>query len=94
VQGAVGAHNKVGNGYDMSLVMSRHQESVNDNTSEGSNSLDILQNDRLAAADTGHRRIVIFRTSGRIEVMAACQHICESMNSNFYVINLSYYSGI
>jgi len=74
VQGAVGAHNEVVNDNDVSSVTSRHQESVNNNnnnTSEGSNSLDIAQDDRLAVSDTGHHRIVIFQTSGRIEVMAA-----------------------
>jgi hypothetical protein len=58
VQGAVGARNKVVNGYDMS-GMSRHQESVNNNTSKGSSSLDISQNDRLTVADTGHHQIII-----------------------------------
>ena len=77
VQDAVGAHNKVVNDNDISSVTSSHQEYVNNNnnnnnnTSEGSSSLDISQDDRLAVSDTGHHRIVIFQTSGRIEVMAA-----------------------
>lgn len=72
VQDAVGAHNKVVNDNDVSSVTSSHQESVNNNNaSEGSNSLDITQDDRLAVSDTGHHRIVVFQTSGRIEVMAA-----------------------
>ena len=73
MQDAVGAHNKVVNDNDVSSVTSRHQESLNNNnnTSEGSNGVDISQDDRLAISDTGHHRIVIFQTSGRIEVMAA-----------------------
>jgi len=75
VQDAVGAHNKVVNDNDLSSVTSSHQKSINNNnnnnTSEGSNSLDISQDDRLAVSDTGHHRIVISQTSGRIEVMAA-----------------------
>jgi hypothetical protein len=72
VQDAVGAHSKEVNDNDLSSVMNRHQESVNNNnnTSEGSNRLDISQDDRLAVSDTGHHRIVIFQSSGRIEVIA------------------------
>lgn len=77
VQDAVGAQNRVINDNDISSVTSRHQEFVNNNTSEDGNSLDISQDDRLAVSDTGHHRIVIFLTSGRIEVMAALSaHIC------------------
>jgi len=72
VQDAFGAHSKVVNDNDISLVTSSHQEYVNNNnTSEVSSSLDISQDDRLAVSDTGHHRIVIFQTSGRIEVIAA-----------------------
>jgi hypothetical protein len=71
VQDAVVAHNIAVNDNDMSSVTSRHQESVNNNTSEDSNSLDISQDDRLAVSDTGHHRIIVFHTSGRIEVKAA-----------------------
>lgn len=70
MQDAVEAHNRIINDNDTSSVMSRHQGSVNNNTSEDSNSVDISQDDRLAVSDTGHHRIIIFQTSGRIEVMA------------------------
>jgi hypothetical protein len=71
VQDAVGAQNKVVNDNDISSVINRHRESVNNNTGEDNNSLDISQDDRLAVSDTGHHRIIILHTSGRIEVMAA-----------------------
>ena len=71
VQDTVGAQNKVVNDNDISSVTSRHQEFVNNNTGEGCNRSDISQDDRLAVSDTGHHRIIIFLTSGRIEVMAA-----------------------
>jgi hypothetical protein len=71
IRDAVGAHNKVINDNNISSVMSRHRESVNNNTSEDSNSSDISQDDRLAVSDTGHHRIIIFQTSGKIEVTTA-----------------------
>jgi hypothetical protein len=59
---------------DTSSVIKKPEEAVNNN-SGCSNHLSISQEDgdleRLAVSDTGHHRIIIFRTSGRIEVMTA-----------------------
>lgn len=71
VRDAIGTCDEVVNDNDIPTVMSRHKESVNNNRSEGSNTLDISQVDRLAVSDTGHHRIIVFQTSGRIEVTAA-----------------------
>jgi hypothetical protein len=64
---------KVDNNNDTASLISR-QESVNNNSSEDNDNLNILQDDRslerLAVSDTGHHRIIIFQASGRIEVMA------------------------
>jgi hypothetical protein len=65
-------HSKVDNNNDTSVI--RKHESVNNNSSEGRDNLSVLQDgrslDRLAISDTGHNRIIIFNTCGRIEVMA------------------------
>jgi hypothetical protein len=65
IQGVDGAHYKAVNNNDTSSVISKPEEAVNNNS--------ISQEDgdleRLAVSDTGHHRIIIFRTSGRIEVM-------------------------
>jgi hypothetical protein len=74
IQAVDGAHYKAVNNNDR-LVISKPEEAVNNNNSECSNDLSISQEDgdleRLAVSDTGHHRIIIFRTSGRIEVMTA-----------------------
>jgi hypothetical protein len=73
VQDEDGAHNKVHNNNDTSVTR-KHRESVNNNSSEGSNNLSVLQDGRslesLAVSDTGHNRIIVFNTHGRIEVIA------------------------
>jgi hypothetical protein len=75
IRGVDGAHCEAVNNNDTSSVISKHQESVNINSSECSNDLRISQEDgdleRLAVSDTGHHRIIIFKTSGRIEVITA-----------------------
>jgi hypothetical protein len=73
MHGVDGAHRKAVNNNDTSSAISKPQESVNDNSSECSNNFSISQEDgdreRLAVSDTGHHRIIIFKTSGKIEVM-------------------------
>ncbi|PNF20594.1 NHL repeat-containing protein 2 [Cryptotermes secundus] len=64
IQGVDGAHYKaLNNNNDTSSAISKPEEAVNNNS--------ISQEDgdpeRLAVSDTGHHRIIVFRTSGRIE---------------------------
>jgi hypothetical protein len=73
VQGVDEAHYRAVNNNDTSSAISKPREAVNNKSSECSNNLNISQDDedleRLAVSDTGHHRIIILKTSGRIEVM-------------------------
>jgi hypothetical protein len=65
--------------------VTRKQESVNNNSSEGTDNLSILQEgrspERLAVSDTGHNRIIVFSTDGRIEVMEVHILLCYRRNN-------------
>lgn len=71
IQDVDGAHYNAVNNNGTSSVTSKPQEAVNNNSSECSSDLTISKEDgdleRLAVSDTGHHRIIIFKTSGRIE---------------------------
>jgi hypothetical protein len=107
IQDEDGAHNKAHNNNDTSVTR-EHRELVNNNSSEGSNNLSALQDggslERLAVSDTGHNRIIVFNTHGRIEVIAVhtfaniCllekKQMCQFETAELYICNYSNSSSL